>query len=318
MQSAIDIDPGPSSTSHRSRTERWEFDAIGVGWKVDTAEPLDDAVKAAVAARIEAYDRSWSRFRDDSLVARIGREPGVWPLPAEAVPLLELYRELYAATGGRMSPLARRGSAALPWADAVAWDAPATRTSPTPQTTQTQATPASPVPPAPPADARHRTDGGGTLRAPRPVLLDVAAAGKGQLADLVSDVLVAHGIAACTVDASGDLRRRGPAVRVALEHPLDPALAVGVLELADGAVAASGQNRQPGHIVDALTGVPARRFIASWVTAPTALIADGVATAVLLLEDPAVVPASLGAEWARMDATGRLEASAGFQGELFR
>ncbi len=265
--------------------ERWTFDAIGVGWKVDTAAPLATGVRAAVLARIDAYDRAWSRFRDDSLVARIAREPGSWTLPAESAPLLDLYRALYAATGGRMSPLARRGTPSLPWADAIALD-------------------------------------GMVLSAPRPIALDVAAAGKGQLADLVSEVLAAHGVAEHTVDASGDIRRRGAGIRVALEHPFDTSLAIGVLELADGAVAASGQNRQPGHIVDALTGMPVRTLIASWVTAPTALVADGVATAVLLADDPGTVTAALGpgsgrVEWARMDASGRLETSAGFEGEVF-
>lgn len=265
--------------------ERWSFDAIGVGWHLDTPGRLPDAVRAAVTARIGEYDANWSRHRHDSLVARIGREPGVWRLPPEAAPLLELYRVLYTATGGRMSPLARRGSAALAWEDAIAWD-------------------------------------GRALSAPRPVLLDVAAAGKGQLADLVSETLVEHGVPVHTVDASGDLRRRGPATRVALEHPLDASLAVGVVELADGAIAASGQNRQPGHIVDAVTGVPIRTFLASWTTAPSALVADGAATAVLLVEDPGAVTAALApgwgrVEWARMDASGRLEVSAGFEGEVF-
>jgi len=277
--------------------ERWSFPAIGVGWHVDTPEPLPDEVRAAVAARIEAYDRVWSRFREDSLVTRIGREPGSWPLPAEAGPLLALYRTLYEATGGRMSPIARRCAAAPPWSNAIAW------------------TPAEP-----------RTGGdagaGGVLAAPRPVSLDVAAAGKGQLADLVSGVLAEHGVAVHTVDASGDIRRRGPATRVALEHPLDETLAVGVVELADGAIAASGQNRQPGHLVDALTGLPIRTHLAAWAIASSALVADGAATAVMLVADPDAVAESLRpawgrVEWARMDARGRLEVSDGFEGEVF-
>ena len=264
---------------------RWSFDAIGVGWRLDSPEPLPAETRAAVAARIDAYDRTWSRFREDSLVARIGREPGVWELPPEAEPLLGLYRVLYAATGGRLSPLAGRGARAPAWDDAIAFDR-------------------------------------SILAAPRPVVLDVAAAGKGQLADLVSDVLVAEGVPEHTVDASGDIRRRGRATRVALEHPLDPSLAVGVVELGDRAIAASGQNRQPGHVIDALTGVPVRTFIASWVVAPTALAADGAATALLLVDDPEAVVGALApehgrVEWARMDASGRLEVSAGFEGEVF-
>ena len=275
--------------------ERWSFAAIGVGWHIDAPEPLTAGVRDAIAARIEAYDRTWSRFREDSLVARIGREPGNWPLPAEAGPLLALYRVLYEATGGRMSPVVRGGTAAPPWRDTIAWTPDAAG--------------------APPAPA-------GVLAAPRPVVLDVAAAGKGQLADLVSGVLTEHGVGVHTVDASGDIRRRGPATRVALEHPLDETLAVGVVELAEGAIAASGQNRQPGHLVDALTGLPVRAWLAGWATASSALVADGAATAIMLTADADAVATALRpewgrVEWARMDARGRLEVSAGFEGELF-
>jgi thiamine biosynthesis lipoprotein len=81
------------------------FEAIGVPWTITTSGPVPEAAMEAVRARIAAYDAVWSRFRPDSLVARIAREPGSWTLPAEAAELLELYRVLYEATDGRMSPL---------------------------------------------------------------------------------------------------------------------------------------------------------------------------------------------------------------------
>lgn len=253
------------------------LDAIGVRWEIITPEPLPHDAHAAVRARIEAYDRTWSRHRDDSLVSRIAREPGSWRLPPEAGPLFELYRVLHEATGGRLSPLVTPTGPAPAWSDAIAWD-------------------------------------GERLTAPRPVRLDIAAAGKGQLVDLVTGVLVEHGIEECTVDASGDLRHRGAPIRVALEHPGDPALAVGVIELGDGAVAASGTNRQPGHLRDALTGLPIVDIIATWAIADTAMVADGVATALSLTT---AIPSTLGAQWARMDRAGRIQTSPDWPGEVF-
>ncbi len=279
------------------------FEAIGVPWEIETTEPLDERTQNAVRARIDAYDRAWSRFRDDSLVARIAREPGTWELPAEAAPLLELYRALYDATGGRMSPLVGAsldrlgygagmtlrpsGSAlpAVPWDDAIAWD-------------------------------------GARLAAPRAVSIDVGAAGKGQLCDLVGEVLREHGVEEFVVDASGDLLRSGPGtIRVALEHPGDPALAVGVVELGEGALCASATNRRAWadgvhHILDATTGLPVDSIVATWAIARDALTADGVATA-LFLTSPDRIPSRLGAEWARITAAGRIEVSAGFPGEVF-
>ena len=284
----------------------WRFEAIGTAWEIETAEPLPPTVQDAVAAHIDAYDRAWSRFRDDSLVSRIGREAGSWRLPPEAEPLLALYRELYDATDGRMSPLVARSLdrlgygpgmplrpsgapiAAPRWEDAIAWD-------------------------------------GTTLQAPRPVVLDVGAAGKGQLVDLVVGVLAEHGVQDALVDASGDLRRAASAadpgtVRIGLEHPGDPTRVVGVAELGVGALCASAINRRAWgdglhHVLDATTGMSVGRVAATWVLADTAVVADGVATA-LFLTEPERIPSTLGFEFARI-VGGRIECSPGFPGEVF-
>lgn len=284
----------------------WRFDAIGTAWEIVAREPLPTAVQDAVAARIDDYDRAWSRFRDDSLVARIGREAGSWRLPAEAAPLLDLYRSLYDATDSRMSPLVARSLerlgygpgmplrpsgaplAAPRWEDAIAWD-------------------------------------GATLQAPRPVTLDVGAAGKGQLVDLVVEVLAEHGVEDALVDASGDLRRAASGadpgtVRIGLEHPGDPSRVVGVAELGVGALCASAINRRAWggglhHVLDATTGMSVGRVAATWVLAETAMVADGVATA-LFLTEPERIPSALGFEFARI-VGGRIECSPGFPGEVF-
>ena len=59
----------------------------------------------AVRARIEEFDRVYSRFRPDSLVSEIATRPGTWDFPADAGPLFALYRTLYNATEAAMSPL---------------------------------------------------------------------------------------------------------------------------------------------------------------------------------------------------------------------
>lgn len=223
-------------------------------------------------------------------------------LADDAAPLLEFYRELYDATRGRVSPLVGQALAGLGydasyrlrtdddipvpprWDDAVAWD-------------------------------------GEALEVTRPVVVDVGAAGKGYLVDLVSELLSDAGIREHIVDASGDLRSRGVPMRIALEHPLDPSKAVGVANLAEGAFCASATTRRawgPGlhHVLDAVTGLPTRDVLATWVLAPTALVADGIATALFLDPDRAFVGRTATA-YARMLADGSVEASADFPGELF-
>jgi thiamine biosynthesis lipoprotein len=256
-----------------------------------------------VLERVERFDRDWSRFRPDSLVTRISREPGRHRLPADAGPLLEWYRELYEGTGGRVSPLVGRtleslgydaayrltpasARAATPaWADAIAWD-------------------------------------GEHLDTVTPVLLDVGAAGKGYLADLISQLLLGWGIATHVIDASGDIVARGATREViALEHPADPTKALGTVPLADGALAASAVNRRAWgdgmhHVIDAVTGLPTAEVIATWALAPDGLHADGLATALFFAPDPALLAADRVA-FVRMFADGRVQASPSFPGELF-
>ena len=305
----------------RSRAEAaapTSFDAIGAPWRIGVGgaqtpvaslgAPLADDDLVAVLERIERFDRDWSRFRDDSLVSRIARDAGSWRLPADAEPLLDLYEQLHALTDARLSPLV---GASL---ERLGYDA------------AYRLTPSGDPLPAPSwvdSIALRRTADGLQLDTVAPVLLDVGAAGKGYLVDLVGDLLAARGVTETLVDASGDVRvRGGRSIRIALENPADPTKAVGVAELHDAALCASALTRRAWgtglhHIVDAVTGRPiADGVIATWVVADSALVADGLATA-MFLTDPARLSAAFSFEWVRLSIDGRLEASAGFRGELF-
>lgn len=292
----------PSRRSRLTPTPSLGFDAIGTRWQIDSADPLGAPLEAAVRARVEEFDLAWSRFRNDSLVHRISVSSGSFELSHDAPAILDLYRTLYECTDGAMTPLVGRAleqwgydsayslrpsgdiSPVPRWEDAISWD-------------------------------------GLSLHTARPVTLDIGAAGKGYLVDLVADVLVGGGVTALTIDASGDLLHRGGRpLRVALEHPLDPSKAVGVALLGDGALCASASNRRawPGahHLIDALTGAPTRRVIATWVTASSCLVADGLATA-LFFGEPERLAREFDFEWVRMLQGGSLEQSPAFDGEIF-
>lgn len=252
--------------------------------------------------RIARFDRDWSRFRDDSLVRRIAREPGRHRLPDDAPPMLELYRELYEATAGRVSPLVGGALAALGyggdyrvgagapaavprWEDALSWD-------------------------------------GFHLETAAATLLDVGAAGKGHLVDHVAGLLDGAGVVAYLVDASGDLRGRGDlGLRVALEHPADARRAIGIAEPGERALCASATNRRRWgeglhHVLDAVTGLPTADVVATWAIADRALVADGAATALFFDVDPGFLQRHA-VEHVRMFTDGRIEVSAGFPGEVF-
>lgn len=287
------IDPLPTA---------WRFDAIGTSWRIDTRDPLPHPVARAVTERVERFDRDWSRFRPDSLVARIAAAPGRHVLPADAGILLGFYRELYEATGGRMSPLVGRTLEALGYDPAYRLRA------------------ADDVPSVPAWDDAVAWDGE-ALETAKPVLVDVGAAGKGYLVDIVCDLLAEAGIDEHIVDASGDLRSRGVPMRIALEHPIDPSKAVGVVDVSGGAFCASATNRRAWgdglhHVLDATTGRPVRGVMATWVIAPSALVADGIATALFFDLDSQLVTRA-GAGFARMFDDGHVDTSDHFPGEMF-
>ncbi|MCD9200154.1 FAD:protein FMN transferase [Aeromicrobium wangtongii] len=281
----------------------WRFDAIGTAWQIDTAVPLAPGVQSAVLDRIEEFDRTWSRFRPDSMVSAVAAGAGEWVLPAEAAQLLGFYDELDDATDGAVNPLVGRALADLGY-DAdyslVAVAAPAG----VPDWSSVEFT--APV-----------------LRTGEPLLIDVGAAGKGLLVDLVASIVRTHS-EELTVDASGDLRHEGTSsIRVALEHPLDPSRAIGVADVGPGdALCASATNRRAWgdglhHVLDGRTGRPTDDVIATWTLVPgSCMRADGLATA-HFLTDPGVLVDRFPHEFVRMHADGRVEWSPGFPGEVF-
>ena len=283
------------------------FEAIGTAWTLSTAEPLEASVRAAVSEVVEDYDRVYSRFRADSTVAAMAREPGSFELPASAAPLLRLFDALNRMTDGAVNPLVGRSlevlgydagysftvsggpQPAAAWGDTVAW-----------------AESASCV----------------TVTTPAPVTFDIGAAGKGQLVDLVCAVLDSAGHRQYVVDAGSDLRHAGAdPLRVALEHPYDPLRAVGVVTLTDRALCASAVNRRRWgnglhHVLDARTGVPVDTVAATWVLTADAMTADGLATA-LFFTGPQELAAGFDFDHVRMFTDGRADYSPAMAGVLF-
>lgn len=49
----------------------WVFEAIGTRWVLTTAHALSQTQRLRVARLIEDYDRTFSRFREDSVVTRM-------------------------------------------------------------------------------------------------------------------------------------------------------------------------------------------------------------------------------------------------------
>ena len=259
-----------------------------------TESEMPDPMIAAISAEAQLidFDRRLSRFREDSELARLNRDP------REEVPASSLLRRAVRAgvwaaeqTDGLVDPTlvpqlvaagyatSRDGLSSASLADGLA-AAPARR-------------PARPDP-----QARWRAidvlDKAGIIRRPAGLMFDTGGVGKGLAADLAARPLERY--ARYAVDVGGDVRvggrdPDGEAVEIEVRHP-QTGEAADLFRIGRGAVATSGLDvrlwrRSDGlyahHLLDPATGEPAwTGIICASARAPTALEADTLAKAALL------------------------------------
>jgi thiamine biosynthesis lipoprotein len=278
------------------------FTGIGTAWQIDTDDELPQLVVDRVRGRVDEFDRAYSRFRPDSLVASLAASAGTIEFPADAAALFDLYDVLDDVSGGAVTPLVGRSLEHLGYDSAYSLTCRPGHLVPSRWSEEV-----------------HRS--GTAVTTTAPTLIDVGAAGKGYLIDLVADVLLENGIRDFVIDASGDLVHRGEPLRVGLEHPFDPSKAIGVATIENESLCASGSNRRVWgeglhHILDGRTGSPTSDIIATWAVASTGLLADGLATA-LFFVPPARLSEHFEFEWVRMHSSGIAERSRTWRGEVF-
>jgi thiamine biosynthesis lipoprotein len=278
-----------------------KFEAIGTQWSIETSDELSEVVTQKIHERIELFDSTYSRFRKDSLATKL-LNLGNYSFPEDAIPLLEFYRKLYDVTDGAVTPLIgetlehagydatyslkpKAGKVSIPkWDDAMIWT-------------------------------------GSKVEIKKPIVLDVGAAGKGYLVDIIALLLEEQGIDEYVIDASGDICHRGKEPEhIGLENPHDQTRVLGVAQLQDASLCASASNRRKWgdkwhHIINAKTGEPANDVLATWVIADSTMVADGLATALFFVSFDALK------EWkfqaVRLLANGHIEKTDNFVGELF-
>jgi thiamine biosynthesis lipoprotein len=132
-----------------------------------------------------------------------------------------------------------------------------------------------------------------TVTAMRPMALDLGAIAKGLAIDLAARSLEQFDNFA--IDAGGDLylagcNRAGESWSVGIRHPRRERDIIASLRASDVAVCTSGDYERPGpadgaghHIVDPRTGRSADAVVSTTVVAPTAMLADALATAAFVL-----------------------------------
>jgi thiamine biosynthesis lipoprotein len=281
------------------------FQAIGTEWRItlsDVSEEDGARVFERVVERIEFFDKTYSRFRADSIVTAMSQEVGVYELPDDARELIELYEDLYRITDGKFTPLigqvlsdagydaeyslvSKELTVPLPLAEAVAYEFP-------------------------------------RLTIKQPSLLDFGAAGKGYLVDLIAVILNEENISSYTINAGGDIRIKsmsGEPVQIGLENPDNASQVIGVASIANGSICGSAGNRRAWgkyhHIIDPDTLESPRHIKALWVVAETAIVADALTTC--LYFSPASLFSEYAFEYLIVRDNSIIEQSQNFPAELF-
>ena len=129
-----------------------------------------------------------------------------------------------------------------------------------------------------------------TIMLKRPLVLDLGAVAKGLAIDMATTELQPYRDFA--IDAGGDLylggrNPDGEPWSVGIRHPREDGKILDVLRVSDKSVCTSGDYERRGngghHILDPRTGANASGVISATVIAPTAMLADAVATAAFVL-----------------------------------
>ncbi len=120
--------------------------------------------------------------------------------------------------------------------------------------------------------------------------------GKGYAADKAKELLIAHGVKAGIINASGDMNTWGTqldgnAWTVAITNPMNKKNAFGTFSISDRAIVTSGDyekyimfdGKRYAHIINPKTGYPTTGIISVSVFAPKAEMADALATAVFVM-----------------------------------
>ena len=235
------------------------------------------------------------------MITRISQKAGTYVFPEDSLLLFLLYQKLYILTSGLVTPLVGSLLAEAGYDKNYSLVPQSFNKPPTWEESIEFLFP--------------------ELLVKKPVLLDFGAAGKGYLIDIIGELLEKEGFRLFCIDAGGDIKTSGYPMRVGLEHPADSTQVVGEVLLERGSICGSAGNRRKWndlhHIFNPETLTPVKEIIAVWVTAPTALVADGLSTALFFIEPERLLSAGFQFEYFLIHEDFSYEKSENFPGIVY-
>jgi thiamine biosynthesis lipoprotein len=290
------------------KASTYSFDAIGTTWSLEIEDIIGsekkDELLLKIKDRIELFDKAYSRFREDGLIAQISRSSGTYVFPMDADTLFSYYKKFYDITDGKVTPLigdvlsdagynleytlvqSKTLDRPLPWDEVLEYRYP-------------------------------------KLVVKKKTTLDFGAGGKGYLIDIISSLMEKEGIEEYCIDAGGDMLVRNSTItplQVGLEDPEDINKVIGTVSLVNQSIAGSAGNRRVWgefhHIIDPETLTSPRHTLGLWVIAQNTILADLLATA-LFFTEPSILAEHFQFEFLVVHADRSITKSQGFVVDLF-
>lgn len=256
----------------------WTGQALGARASIRIDHPDGEAIAARVMAEIDRLEDILSLYRPDSALSRLNREGHLAEPPFELLECLSLAGAMHAASGGRFDPTIQPFWAL--WAEAAA---------------RGERPPEKAIKAVLKKTGWQKVTLGAEAIALEPgMALTLNGIGQGYVADKVATLLEAEGLTDILID-TGEFRALGGEPQgggwpVRLETGERVALRQRALATSAPLGTTFDQAGRDGHIIDPATGMPVP---ATWrsvsVSAPSAAIADALATAACLMPDTAAI-----------------------------
>lgn len=247
-----------------------EFDGIGTHWWVELlgTDEFPDKLVEFITGTTSLFEDMYSRFHDETLIGQLNIHKHLAKPPQELLDMFEFAYKMHGATDGAFNisvggTLQRLGYGDTKTAESAAanfWE-------------QTKF---------------NRNE----IVIPRESAVDLGGFGKGWLLDKLAVLLEKHGHSYYLINGGGDivLSNHEP-IELGLEHPYEPDKIIGSTKLSRGAVAVSSVTKRRWkkngslhhHIIEPRSDKAADSTVVStYVRGKTALIADTLATVLLL------------------------------------
>lgn len=289
------------------KPQSFSYESMGTWWEISIWDSIDkkkfDQLKAEINRSSELFDKTYSRFKPNSLVSKIAATSGKFFVPLDFTKMLSWYIDLYKLSDKTINPLIGQVLADAGYDDNYSFKAK------------------SKIPKAFDLLKSVSIIDSTTIKTSRPLLFDFGALGKGYFVDKIAAFLKRKGIKRFLVNGSGDIYYQGEdSIKVGLEHPKDASKVIGTVDMTTGTMCASAGNRRKWekfhHIIDPRTAKPADEILATWVMSDKCVLSDALATC-LFFVPPDNLEREYKFEYLILNKEMKVKRSDGFVAELF-